>query len=193
MQKLSGSVLVAAVLSSLMCARSPESPTRASDIRGTAGDDGRVGTSAVGDVKTGPGALEIEAVRMDRQNARSGASIVRQYADPGRVYGMGVGEQIELWVEWDRNSNKVPSVVPNNPRLTVDWGAGEIDRTDSHICGSCKMFHIYPRPGLYTVVVTLDDRAGTVVTRTFFLDSRLPAPTPTPTATPTPSPTPFVD
>jgi hypothetical protein len=100
---------------------------------------------------------------MDRQDPRTGASILRQYANPGQTYQMGVGEQIELWVEYRGAVN---------PRVRVDWGAGESERFDGHVCGSCRLYHTYPSAGTFTVVVTIDDQAGTVVRRTFVLNSR---------------------
>lgn len=94
-------------------------------------DSGAVGASsvtasAVGDMKIGVGPLEIERLRMDRQTS-TGASIVRQYANPGMTYAMNAGETIELWAEY-------PAVVPN-PRFKVSWG----DESEPDItgCGSC--------------------------------------------------------
>lgn len=148
------------------CARGPEGNPVAPRMAGVVvSDDGAVRASAVGDEKTGPGDLEIFNVRMDRQNARTGASILRQYANPGQTYAMLPGEQIELWVEY-RGAN--------NPRVTVDWGAGEADRQDGHVCGTCRLYHTYPRAGVFTVVVTLNDLAGTTVRRTFTLNSLPP-------------------
>lgn len=115
--------------------------------------------SAVGDVKAGPGALEIANLRMDRQTS-SGESILRQYAFPGEEYAMGEGETIELWAEWNANQ------VSRNPRLLVDWGDGQSDFIN---CGSCLMKHSYPSAGRFIVTATLDDLSGTMVTRTFVL------------------------
>jgi len=121
-------------------------------------------------VKVGAGALEIVRLRMDRQTS-SGASILRQYANPGQTYGMNPGETIELWAEY-------PAAVPN-PRFKVEWGDGsEADITG---CGSCLLRHAYPEPGIYTVKASLDDRISTTVTRTFLLDSRIAVPAPSPT------------
>jgi len=140
---------------------------------------GTAGVLAEGDVRIGPGPVTIEAVRMDRQT-QAGASILRQYANPGEEYRTEAGETIELWVEWVRGGNNAPV----NPRFSVDWGEGEIDRFDFIGCGSCLLKHNYPRAGRYTVKVTLDDRVGTTVSRTFFLNS-LPADAcVTPTSTP---------
>ena len=134
----------------------------------TSPGSGNASGLAAGDVKNGPGALVIDDVRMDRQNS-SGASILRQYANPGETYRMEVGETIELWVEWDRNIGKIPAgTIPNNPRLTVNWGEGETDFVN---CGSCRLTHTYPRAGVFTVKVTLDDRLNTTVERTFFLNT----------------------
>lgn len=135
--------------------------------------DGGAGASADGDVKTGPGALEIVRLRMDRQTP-GGASIFRQYALPGVTYFMNPGETIELWAEWDPDKKLVPTVIPANPNMTVDWGGGE-GSTDTN-CGSCKLTHAYPDPGVYKVVVTLNDRNGTRVSRTFYLNSTEPDP-----------------
>ena len=154
----------------------------------SAGPDGASGASAVGDVKQGGGNIEIIRLRMDRQMP-SGASIYRQYALPGETYIMLPGETIELWAEWDPNSNYVPSFIPNNPRFTVDWGFGEPNSPDSINCGGCLLKHTYPRAGVYKVTATLSDRAGTTVSRTFFLNSLSSAPTPTPSPSPSLSPT----
>ncbi len=134
----------------------------------TAGS-GTAGLLAEGDVKVGPGPIAIEEVRMDRQTS-AGASIYRQYASPFREYRMEAGETIELWVEWVRGGNNAPV----NPRLFVDWGESGSDGTDFINCGVCLLKHTYRVPGRYTVKVTLDDRNGTTVTRTFYLNS-LPA------------------
>jgi hypothetical protein len=144
---------------------SPAGPTTAA-----ASGTGIVGSLAVGDVKVGSGAVEIDSVRLDRQTP-SGVSIVRQYANPGAEYRMEVGETIEIWVEYDRGDGDYGVGVTINPRLLVDWGEGEIDRFDFIGCGPCLLKHTYPRPGRYAVKVTLDNRAGTTVTRSFFLSS----------------------
>ena len=123
-------------------------------------DSGRVGASAAGDVKVGAGALEIERLRLDRQNS-SGASVVRFYAEPNQTYAISAGETIELWAEY-------PGAV-SNPRFRVDWGDGVVDITG---CGSCKLTHRYGTVGNYIVRASLDDRVSTTVTRTFNLDSR---------------------
>lgn len=149
-------------LALLTCARGPELPTAATRVAPPESLDGGVSTSAIGDVKTGPGDLEIFNVRMDRQNALTGESILRQYADPGETYRIEPGERIELWVEYRGVAN---------PRVRVDWGEGEIDRFDGHVCGGCLFYHTYPIPGVFTVVVTVDDEAGTIVRRTFVLNS----------------------
>ena len=174
---LKGRWLIAPTLLVAFCSTGPSpSPTSLSTASapGVTGFDKPVGGSAAGDVKIGAGVLEIMRLRMDRQTA-AGASILRQYALPGGVYRMNAGESIELWAEYD------PAGLPRNPRLIVNWGVGEADSTG---CGACKLTHRYNTPGLYTVAASLDDMSGTMVTRTFFLDSRLPAETPTPTATP---------
>lgn len=144
---------------------SPTVPTA-----GAANGGGIVGSLATGDVKVGAGAVEIDAAQLDRQTP-AGVSILRQYALPGVEYRMEVGETIQIWVEYDRGDGDVPSGVSGNPKLLVDWGEGEIDRFDFSPCGACKLKHTYPRAGRYTVKVTLDNRAGTTVTRTFFLNS----------------------
>ena len=146
---------------------------------GAAGSAGTVGLLADGDVKTGSGPITIESVRMDRQTP-SGASVLRQYANPGQEYRMVPGETIELWMEWVRGGNNAPS----NPRFLVDWGEGEIDRFDFTPCGSCLLKHKYPQAGRYAVKVTLDDRAGTTVTRTFYLNSLDPVSCAAPTSDP---------
>jgi hypothetical protein len=159
-------------------AAAPSAPSALS--RSAADSDAAFGASADGDVKVGTGNLEIDAIRMDRQTS-AGASVVRQYANPGRTYRMEFGETIELWIEWDRNIGKVPSgVLPRNPRLSVSWGDGTQDVID---CGSCLRKHTYKTKGLFTVVVTLDDMVSTTVTRTFYLDSRDPADVPMVTLT----------
>jgi hypothetical protein len=129
------------------------------------GPDGAVGASALGDVKTGPGDLEIFNVRLDRQNPANGASILRQYANPGGVYRMNLGEQIELWVEYRGSAS--------NPRVRVNWGAG--GDIDGRLCGDCRFYRTYDSLGTFTVVVTVDDQAGTTVRRTFVLDSSPPS------------------
>lgn len=143
---------------------SPIAPT------GSAGGAGEVGTRAAGDVKAGSGPLEIDAVQLDRQTS-AGVSILRQYANPGGEYRMEIGETIQVWVEFDRGDGDYPTGVSGSPRLLVDWGEGEIDRFDFTNCGACKLRHTYPQAGRYTVKVTLDNRAGTTVARTFFLNS----------------------
>ena len=85
-------VILAVPFALLSCARSPEMPTGASIPAGLSGPNGIAGASAVGDVKTGPGDLEIFNVRLDRQDPRTGASILRQYANPGGVYRTEFGE-----------------------------------------------------------------------------------------------------
>jgi len=127
---------------------------------------GVVTGSAAGDVKTGSGALDLDRLRMDRQ-LPAGVSVTRQYALPGQTYRAEVGETIELWAEYSGASN---------PRLIIDWGAGEPNSPDFSGCGSCLLTHRYANPGRYTVVVKLDDRVSTTITRTFFLDSTPPAP-----------------
>ncbi len=165
-------VIAALVFAS--CARSPQSSLQSNAVTNPSavsapGGDGVVTGSAAGDVRSGPGVLEINAVRMDRQVSAGGASIFRQYANPGETYPINVGEVIELWVEWDRNIGTVPSgQIPNNPRLVVDWGDGASDNIS---CGACKLYHKYTRPALFPVKVKLDDRAGTTVVRSFFLDA----------------------
>jgi hypothetical protein len=129
-----------------------------------ASGEGLADASAVGDVKVGSGPLEMVRLRMDRQTS-SGASVLRQYADPGQSYPMNQGETIELWAEY-------PATVLN-PRFKVEWGDGAADNIG---CGACLLKHSYPSPGLYTVKASLDDRVSTTVTRTFVLDSRIPAP-----------------
>jgi hypothetical protein len=145
-----------------------------------ASESGVVHSAADGDVKVGTGALAIARLRLDRQSS-PGVSILRQYALPGGSYPMNAGETIELWAEFD------PAGIPRNPRLILDWGDGG---TDFVGCGSCKLSHKYNARGLFIVAARLDDLSGTMVTRTFFLDSRpkADAPTPTPTASPSPSP-----
>ncbi|MBX7186162.1 MAG: hypothetical protein K1Y01_13570, partial [Vicinamibacteria bacterium] len=149
---------------------------------------GSVSASDAGDVKVGNGALEFIRLRMDRQTP-SGASVFRQYALPGETYRMLPGEVIELWAEWDAELHKVPTIIPENPRFTVDWGLGEPESPDFTGCGSCLLKHHYPNPGVYRVTASLNDKNGTVVSRTFFLDSTEARPLPTPSATPTPVPT----
>jgi hypothetical protein len=112
------------------------------------------------DVKVGAGTLDIDRVRMDRQSSR-GVSVLRQYALPGGLYPVNPGEIVELWVEFSGASN---------PRLKVDWGAGEPDSPDNTGCGSCLLTHRYSRAGRFSVSVTLDDRVSTTVTRTFQLN-----------------------
>ena len=136
-----------------------------------AGNAGIVGGLALGDVRVGPATIEIDSVQLDRQTPE-GASILRQYANPGIEYRMELGETIQIWVEYDRGDGDFPSgVAPTNRRLRIDWGEGEIDRFDFTSCGACKLKHTYPRTGRYMVNVTLDDLNGTTVTRTFFLNS----------------------
>ena len=159
-------VILAVPFALLSCARGPEMPTGASIPAGLSGPNGIAGASAVGDVKTGPGDLEIFNVRLDRQDPRTGASILRQYANPGGVYRTEFGEQIEVWVEYRGSAG--------NPRVRIDWGAG--GEVDGHVCGDCRFYRTYQAPGVYTVVVTVDDQAGTVVRRTFVLNSGLDEP-----------------
>ena len=160
-----GRWLIATTLVVASCSQGDSSgPASPSTAAAAPNGSGTAGSLAEGDVRIGPGPIAIEAVRMDRQTP-SGASILRQYANPGQEYRMGVGEQIELWVEWVRGGNNAPT----NPRLLVDWGDG-LER-DFINCGVCLLRHTYPLAGRYTVKVTLDDRAGTTVARTFVLNS----------------------
>lgn len=174
------------------CTGNPQSPSRVSLTSSAGGgEEGIVGASENGcetqggvlpDTIVGTGALRIERLRMDRQTS-TGASFLRQYACSGPTYAMRPGETIELWAEWR---------TLDNPRLRVNWGEGEPNSPEFIPCGRCLLTHPYPIPGLYRVVVTLDDRnnPSTVVTRTFFLDSRPGVIAPAPSATPTPTPTP---
>ncbi|MEO5761571.1 MAG: hypothetical protein ABIR28_04580, partial [Vicinamibacteria bacterium] len=148
------------------CTSGPTAPlgTSPSSATATGGDDGLVGASAAGDVKTGSGALEIIRLRMDRQSP-AGVSLLRQYAMPNATYGTKPGETIELWAEWDPNSNLVPTVIPRNPRLIVEWGDGSA--VEAVNCGLCRLSHLYPTPGIFVVKATLDDLSGTSVRRTF--------------------------
>ncbi len=157
-----GRWFIATALVVASCSRGPApSPAGPTASAGAAAlDGGLVSASAVGDVKVGTGPLEIVRLRMDRQTS-SGASVLRQYADPGRTYAMSVGETIELWAEY-------PAEVAG-PRFKVEWGDGAIDTTG---CGSCLLKHSYATAGSYTVKASLDDRISTTATRTFFLDSR---------------------
>jgi hypothetical protein len=116
---------------------------------------------AAGDVKSGTGTLDIDRVRMDRQPA-PGVSGLRQFVQPGQSYPVKPGETVELWVEYSGATN---------PRLRIDWGAGEPDSPDITSCGSCLLTHRYARGGRYSVQVTLDDRVSTTVTRTFQIDT----------------------
>lgn len=125
--------------------------------------NGVVAGMAAGDVKVGSGTLDIDRVRMDRQSS-PGVSVLRQYANPGQSYRAAAGETIELWVEFSGAAN---------PRLIVNWGAGEPDSPDNAGCGSCRLTHRYAREGRYSVSVTLDDRVSTTVTRTFQIDTTL--------------------
>jgi hypothetical protein len=159
--------LIAPVLALAFCSRgnSPSLTTPSNNSTSAiAGGDGLAGVSALGDVKIGTGPLEIVRLRMDRQTS-AGASVLRQYADPGQSYPMNPGETIELWAEY-------PAVVVS-PRFKVEWGDGAVENIG---CGSCLLKHAYPSPGVYTVKASLDDRVSTTVTRTFLLDSREPAP-----------------
>ncbi len=160
-QRFSHRWLIAPALFLAFCSRdnSPSLTTPSSNSAPVvAADQGVVGASAVGDVKVGTGPLEIVRLRMDRQTS-SGASVLRQYADPGQTYVMSPGETIELWAEY-------PAAVPN-PRFKVDWGDGS--EPDITGCGSCLLTHAYPNTGVYTVKASLDDRVSTTVTRTFTL------------------------
>ena len=157
-------VILGLVLASCSTDRpAPSSPSAASsrDRDALALVAGSVVTGlAAGDVKSGPGTLDIERVRMDRQSG--GRSAMRQYVQPGGVYAVTVGETVELWVEYSGATN---------PRLRVDWGAGEPDSPDITGCGSCLLTHPYRSAGRFTVNVTLDDRVSTTVTRTFRIDT----------------------
>lgn len=157
-----GRWLVAASLVAASCAQGDRPKlTGPTGSTTAANNEGTVGILAEGDVKVGNGSLAIERLRMDRQNA-AGASVLRQYANPGGEYRMEAGETIELWAEWNAAG------VPRSPRLIVDWGDGASDFTG---CGRCLLTHTYPNPGRYIVKVTLDDLTGTTITRTFVLNS----------------------
>jgi hypothetical protein len=172
---LSGRWIIASVFIVASCSQGdaprlagPTAP--AATLAGAGAATGTVGSLAAGDVRVGTGPLEIDAVQLGRETS-SGASILKQYANPGGEYRMEVGETIQIWVEYDRGDGDYPSGVSGNPRLIIDWGEGEIDRFDFTNCGACKLKHVYPRAGRYAVKVTLDNRAGTTVTRSFFLSS----------------------
>jgi len=122
--------------------------------------EGAASSHAAGDVKSGTGTLDIDRVRMDRQSG--GRSVLRQYVQPGGTYLATPEETVELWVEYSG---------ANNPRLVVDWGAGEPGSPDNTGCGSCLLTHRYSNRGPNRVSVTLDDRVSTTVTRTFVIDT----------------------
>ncbi len=166
--RLSRTVAIGWMLAAAACAQQPSGPSHPGQAKSgaglttavarhiEAGPGGVVQGSAAGDVKSGPGDLEIFNVRMDRQTP-SGNSIVRQYANPGGEYAIKAGETIELWAEYKG---------ANNPRFIANWGDGTSDFIN---CGSCLMKHAYPQDGRFAVKVTLDDRVATTVTRTFVL------------------------
>lgn len=158
--------LAAVLLLSGGCGGHDSLPTSPGSIPASGVSGGMVDVSAraAGDVRTGPSALSLDRLRMDRQ-LPGGVSVRRQYAEPGQTYRVEAGETIELWAEYSG---------AGNPRLIVNWGVGEPDSPDFTGCGSCLLRHRYSRSGLYSVAVTLDDRAGTTVTRSFQLDSREP-------------------
>lgn len=132
------------------------SPSSLVSTSAAASDNGVLGITADGDVKSGSGALEFFNLRMDRQTS-AGASVFRQYANPGGSYVFETGETIELWAEY-RGAD--------NPRFKVQWGDGTDDMIN---CGSCLIKHTYRNPGAYAVVAMLDDRVSTTVTRRFTL------------------------
>lgn len=168
-----GRWLVAPALLLTFCSGGP-SPSSTGPSTATApsgaGAQGATGSSAVGDVKIGSGPLEMVRLRMDRQGPLG--TSVRQYANPGGSYRMEAGETIELWAEWNYNE------VAGAPRFKVEWGDGS--EPDIIGCGSCLLTHKFPATGVYTLRVSLDDRVGTRVTRSFDLDSRPPEPDPGP-------------
>lgn len=154
------SIVFPGVLFLAGCGQSPQAPSEIKSTSVAVNDGSGVTSHADGDVKAGSGALDLVRLRMDRQTS-SGESILRQYALPGQTYPMAPGETIELWAEYSG---------VNNPRFFVNWGEGDTDFVN---CGSCLMKHTYARPGVYTVVVKLDDRVSTTVTRTFVLNAFL--------------------
>lgn len=102
------------------------------------------------------------------------------YAFAGGGYAVSVRRATEIYVQMWRTS----SALSDAPRLVVDWGDGVRDNIH---CGPCRLSHTYEREAVFTVTVTLDDRAGGLTRRTFAFDTRAIAqPTPTPTVSPTP-------
>lgn len=107
-----------------------------------------------------PGPMEITRVTVRPEGASP------FFADAGGTYPLPT-QKATLWVEWD--SNPKPTTVP---RLDIVWGDGNADNTS---CGSCQLTHAFSA-GLYTVTVRVDNRVGSVATRTFNLDTRPPPP-----------------
>ncbi len=125
----------------------------------TATQNGRVGTSAAGDIKVGDGTLGFLNLAIWGFNGDPGAG---GYVEPGGTYAITPGVEVKLWATLVQGS-------PANPKFKVEWGDGSEASTSG--CGGCKATHTYAGAGPYTVKASLDDRVSTMVTRTFVLGS----------------------
>jgi hypothetical protein len=143
------------------CSQTPTAPSAASRSTQQGNAEGPVTTTGfsiaalTADVKNGP--ITIERVRVSIDGAP------RFYAQPGETYSIQPGVAVSLWIEWAGDTALVSA-----PRLVVEWGAEERDNIH---CGPCLLTHQF-KDGLHPVTVRMDDRAGGVTTRTFFLDTR---------------------
>jgi len=138
------------------CSQGPTAPS-AGGVKGAtaaASADGAVRESTAGDVIVGPGAIDMNLVRVGQT-----AGVPAFFASPGGEYVIAPNRDTEIYVQiWNSN----PPV--QNPRLVIDWGNGQKDNIG---CGSCRLTSRYSTDGRYTVKVTMDDRVSSTTTRTF--------------------------
>jgi hypothetical protein len=125
----------------LSCSVHPTSPSRSSQL------DAAIPTSAEG--VTGAASIGVERLRLRHIN---GSSIVTDLAS-GQVIDIATDTAIDIWAEIRR-------LESDRARLVVDWGDGAEDHAG---CGSCRLDHVYQRPGRYDVfarVLDLNAAAG---------------------------------
>lgn len=161
---LGNAVLGLFVATVVACTDRPTQPsvTPSAEVATVVSDNGLVSTSAV----------TLQRIRLRRVN---GPDIVTALVD-GQVIDVPVNVLIDIWAEV-----RYESTDPV-PRLNVDWNmdAPGGDRDNVH-CGPCRIEKTYRTPGRYRVRVTVDDRAGGLISRTVTLNVQAPAPTPPPT------------
>jgi hypothetical protein len=69
-------------------------------------------------------------------------------ANPSRVIPIGAGNTVEVNAVAFRDQSNVAL------RLGVDWGEGS---HDSSACGACRVSHVYPTTGTFTVTALVTD------------------------------------